>query len=80
MGRGAVLARLPVVFGLSQEEAAAAIGLGATKFSEMVADGRMPKPRRIDGRRVWDVDELRLAFKSLPHDGDGEDGEIDFAA
>ncbi len=80
MGRSAVLARLPVVFGLSEEEAAAAVGLGATKFRELVTSGRMPKPRRIDGRKVWDVDELRATFKSLPHEGDEGDGEINFAA
>jgi len=42
------------------------IGISAGKFDELVADGRMPAPRRIDGRRVWDVRELDLAFDSLP--------------
>ena len=32
----------------------------------------MPRPRRIDGRAVWDVDELRAAFKALPHEGESE--------
>jgi len=31
----------------------------------------MLKPRLAGGRRIWDVDELDLAFKSLPR----EDGE-----
>lgn len=52
--------------GLSREEAAMYIGIGATKFDEMLADGRMPPPRRIDGRKVWDVRELDLAFDALP--------------
>jgi hypothetical protein len=30
----------------------------------------MPDPRKIDGRLVYDVDELRAAFKAMPHDGD----------
>ena len=32
----------------------------------------MPRPRRIDSRAVWDVDELRAAFKALPHEREAE--------
>ena len=49
---------------------AAYIGVGATKFDEMVKDGRMPQPRTIDGRLVWDRLELDVAFAALPHRGD----------
>jgi predicted DNA-binding transcriptional regulator AlpA len=52
--------------GLSRDEAAMYIGIGITKFDEMVEDGRMPRPRRIDGRKVWDVRELDLSFDELP--------------
>ena len=62
----------PVVFGLGAVEAAAAIGVSASKFRALVDEGRMPRPRRIDGRTIWDVDELRAAFKALPHDGENE--------
>jgi predicted DNA-binding transcriptional regulator AlpA len=68
-----VLARLPVVFGLSAAEAAAAVGVSATFFRTLVAERRMPQPRTINGRRVWDVDELRAAFKALPHEQEAED-------
>jgi predicted DNA-binding transcriptional regulator AlpA len=61
-----------VVFGLGEIEAAAAIGISASKFRGLVKDGRMPSPRRVDGRTIWDVDELRAAFKALPHDGEDE--------
>jgi hypothetical protein len=67
-----ILPYLPVVFGLGEVEAAAAIGISASKFRNLVEDGRMPSPRRIDGRSIWDVDELRAAFKALPHAGDCE--------
>jgi predicted DNA-binding transcriptional regulator AlpA len=63
---------LPIVFGLGEIEAAAAIGISASKFRELVKAARMPRPRRIDGRAIWDVDELREAFKALPHDGESE--------
>ena len=52
--------------GLSRDEAAIYVGVGTTKFDEMIADGRMPAPRRIDGRRVWDIRELDIAFDALP--------------
>jgi len=52
--------------GLSRNEAAMYIGVSAGKFDEMVADGRMPRPVRIDGRKVWDIRSLDLAFDELP--------------
>ena len=70
-----ILPYLPVVFGLGEVEAAAAIGISASKFRNLVEDGRMPSPRRIDGRSIWDVDELRAAFKALPHDGEREEAD-----
>ncbi len=44
------------------------IGVSATKFDELVADGRMPGPLRIDTRKVWDVRSLDLAFDALPRE------------
>jgi len=46
--------------GMSRDEAARYIGVGATKFDEMVSDGRMPKPKRVDGRVIWDWSVLTL--------------------
>ena len=57
---------LPTRRGLSRSEAAAYIGVGVSKFDVMVSDGRMPKAKRIDGRRVWDVRSLDRAFDALP--------------
>ena len=54
--------------GLSRIDAANYVGVGPSKFDEMVADGRMPAPRRIDGRKIWDVRELDASFEDLPHD------------
>lgn len=66
--RSLITPNLPIVFGLSEEEAAAAIGISQSKFRELVSQRRMPAPRRLDGRKLYDVDELRDAFKALPHD------------
>jgi excisionase family DNA binding protein len=54
--------------GMSRDEAARYVGVGATKFDEMVADGRMPRPKRVDGRVVWDRIKLDMAFSDLPED------------
>jgi predicted DNA-binding transcriptional regulator AlpA len=51
--------------GLSHDEAAMYIGVSAGKFDELVADGRMPKPVKIDKRSIWDIRALDLAFDAL---------------
>jgi predicted DNA-binding transcriptional regulator AlpA len=57
--------------GLRRVEAAIYVGVSATKFDEMVKDGRMPRPKRIDGVVVWDQRRLDLAFEALPEEGEG---------
>lgn len=69
--RPSILPTVPVVFGLPEAEAAVAIGVSPTKFRELVAAGTMPAPRVVGGKLVYDVDELRRAFKDLPHRGGG---------
>jgi hypothetical protein len=44
-------------------------------FRKLVEQKRMPRPRIAGGRRIWDVDELDLAFKALPREG-GDAGPI----
>ena len=56
--------------GLQRDAAAGYVGIGPTKFDEMVRDGRMPGPKRIDGRKVWDRVALDMAFEELPDDGE----------
>lgn len=51
--------------GLSREESARYVGVGTTKFDEMVADRRMPQPVRIDGRVLWDIRDLDAAWENL---------------
>jgi hypothetical protein len=51
--------------GLAREEAARYIGVSPNKFEELVASGRMPKPKWVDRRRVWDRYQLDVAFGEL---------------
>jgi hypothetical protein len=60
--------------GLSRGEAATYIGVSVRKFDEMVEDGRMPAPKRIDSRKIWDVRSLDLAFDALPSENGLEFG------
>lgn len=60
--------------GLRREEASAYLGLSPRKFDELVADGRMPRPKRIDGVVVWDLRRLDYAFDALPDEADGTTG------
>lgn len=53
--------------GLSREESARYVGVSAATFDEMVKDRRMPKPRQVGRRTVWDRVELDMAFSTLPH-------------
>ena len=55
---------------ISREAAAAYVGVSPTKFDQMVTDGRMPKPRKVDGRRLWDVRLLDICVDQLPMDGE----------
>lgn len=59
--------------GLSREEAAAYVGVSASLFDEMVQDQRMPPPKVINRRTVWDRLQLDRAFSALPH-RDGSEG------
>jgi hypothetical protein len=64
-----IAGRLPVRRGLDESEAAVYLSFSPTFFRKLVAEGRMPRPRLADARRVWDVEELDLAFKALPREG-----------
>ena len=52
--------------GLSRCEAAAYVGVSPSLFDQMVSDGRMPVPKRINSRTVWDRRQLDEAFEALP--------------
>lgn len=52
--------------GLSRAEAAAYVGVSPTLFDEAVRDGRMPPPKRINSRVIWDRLRLDQAVDALP--------------
>lgn len=52
--------------GLGRIQAAVYVGVGATKFDELVEQELMPKPKQIGKRLVWDRFALDAAFEALP--------------
>lgn len=67
MGTKALRAlRLPIRRGLSEAEASIYVGVGLTKFREMVIGALMPRPRILSGVRSFDIAELDAAFYNSP--------------
>lgn len=56
--------------GLSRMQSAVYVGVGGTLFDQMVEDGRMPSPKRINSKTIWDRHALDEAFAGLPSDED----------
>ena len=54
--------------GLSRLQSAAYVGVSVSLFDRMVDDRRMPPPKRINNRKVWDRLQLDAAFADLPDD------------
>lgn len=63
--------------GLSRVEAAQYIGVSPSLFDEMVKDGRMPTPKPINARKVWDRLKLDQAFEALPDSAGAGDNPWD---
>ncbi len=52
--------------GMSRYEAARWVGVSPSLFDQMVDDGRMPGPKRINSRLIWDRYRLDVAVEALP--------------
>jgi len=61
--------------GLSRIEAADYVGVSPSLFDTMVTDGRMPGPKLINSRTVWDRFALDRAFDQLPNRDQAADEE-----
>jgi predicted DNA-binding transcriptional regulator AlpA len=63
--------------GLRRTLAAEYIGVSLPLFDTMVRDGRMPKPKRVENRTIWDRVAVDRAFDLLdggaPRDESGEE-------
>jgi hypothetical protein len=57
---------------MKADRAAAYLDMSRSKFLELVEAGRLPKPKVIDGIRVWDRLALDAAFNDFPDRGDDD--------
>jgi predicted DNA-binding transcriptional regulator AlpA len=63
---------------ISREAAAAYVCVSPNTFDRMVAEGRMPRPKRLADRRfAFDVRELDQAVDQLKSDGTEADDSWD---
>ena len=65
--------------GLSRVQSAAYVGVKHTLVDEMVADGRMPAPKKINTRTVWDRTQVDEAFAALPDNSEANPWDEDEA-
>ncbi len=70
--KAAYTRNLPIRRGLSETEAAIYLSFSPSFFHRLVDLGVMPRPRIAGGRRIWDVEELDVAFRALPREGGEE--------
>lgn len=63
--------------GLSRVEAARYIGVSPTTFDRLVAEKKMPAPKEIGTRRVFDRTQVDRAFEALGDSRDDGSNEWD---
>ena len=56
--------------GLNRVQAAEYVGVGTTLFDELVREGRMPKPFKVNSRTLWDRHKLDAAIDVLSDQDD----------
>lgn len=61
--------------GLSRISAAAYVGVSVTFFDQLVDDGRMPQPKRVNTRKLWDRWAIDAAFDALPDEVDSRSAD-----
>jgi predicted DNA-binding transcriptional regulator AlpA len=72
--RGSILPLSLAPRGLSREQAAAYVGISPSFFDKLIRDGRMPLPKRVNARVIWDRVKLDAAFEAL---GDTDEASVD---
>lgn len=50
---------------LNRAEAARYVGISPNTFDKLIGERKMPAPKRIYARKVWDLRELDSAFEML---------------
>jgi predicted DNA-binding transcriptional regulator AlpA len=51
--------------GLRRRRAAAYLDMSERTFTTLVAEGKLPKPKKLRGMQIWDREDLDAAFDEL---------------
>jgi predicted DNA-binding transcriptional regulator AlpA len=65
------------VRGLRADDAAAYLGMGKSKFLDMVAQGRLSKPIPVDAMKIWDRYDLDADIERLKTQDDERPNPIE---
>lgn len=57
-------------FAVPLDAAAALVGVSSNYFGQLVEEGRMPQPREIGRRVLWDTEEVKAAWRAIPKRGE----------
>ena len=63
--------------GLRADDAAAYLGMGKTKFLELVDNGTIPRPMNLGGIRIWDRFDLDAVLEAAKEDIPSERNSFD---
>ena len=63
--------------GLRADNAAAYLGMGKTKFLELVDNGTIPRPATLGGIRIWDRFDLDAVLEAAKEDTPSERNSFD---
>ena len=63
--------------GLRADNAAAYLGMGKTKFLELVDNGTIPRPAALGGIRIWDRFDLDAVLEAAKEDTPSERNSFD---
>lgn len=67
----------PTRRGLSRVEAAGYIGVSPATFDRLISEQKMPRPKRVYSRTIWDVRALDNAFEALDSEGNADQNPWD---
>jgi predicted DNA-binding transcriptional regulator AlpA len=54
---------------VSRETAAQLLGISAGTFDKLVKTGKLPEPREVESRILWDSKEIEAAWRAMPRRG-----------
>ena len=63
--------------GLRADDAAVYLGMGKTKFLELVGKGMIPRAFEIDGKKIWDRLDLDAVIDAAKQDTPSENNSFD---